>query len=115
MKMKTCRRILHLVRSNTDSLETDIARFRMFDSVTTLLKQFTRSQAMLFVLDDLHDADQPSLMMLRFVARPEESRTVTELAVRAFETSRPFIFWPSVPGSAIGVRSRPNFNARALS
>jgi len=49
-------------------LDPEQARFRMFDSVATLLKHFARSQAMLFVLDDLHDADRSSLMMLRFVA-----------------------------------------------
>ena len=56
-------------RSPPPKLEPEQARFRMFDSVATLLKQFARSQPMLFVLDDLHDADRPSLMMLRFVAR----------------------------------------------
>jgi tetratricopeptide (TPR) repeat protein len=50
-------------------LDPEQARFRMFDSVATFLKQFARSRAMLFVLDDLHDADRSSLMMLRFVAR----------------------------------------------
>ena len=55
--------------ASAPKLDPEQARFRMFDSVTSLLKQFARSQAMLFVLDDLHDADQPSLMMLRFVAR----------------------------------------------
>lgn len=50
-------------------LNGEQARFRMFESVTTLLEGFARSQPMLFVLDDLHDADQSSLMMLRFIAR----------------------------------------------
>ena len=55
--------------ASAPKLDPERARFRMFDSVATLLKQFARSKATLFVLDDLHDADQPSLMMLRFVAR----------------------------------------------
>ncbi len=55
--------------ASAPKLDPEQARFRMFDSVATLLKQFARSKATLFVLDDLHDADQPSLMMLRFVAR----------------------------------------------
>ena len=55
--------------ASAPKLDPEQARFRMFGSVATLLKQFARSRATLFVLDDLHDADQPSLMMLRFVAR----------------------------------------------
>ncbi len=55
--------------ASAPKLDPEQARFRMFDSVAMLLKQFARSRATLFVLDDLHDADQPSLMMLRFVAR----------------------------------------------
>jgi tetratricopeptide (TPR) repeat protein len=55
--------------ASAPKLDPEQTRFRMFDSVTSLLKQSARSQAMLFVLDDLHDADQPSLMMLRFIAR----------------------------------------------
>ena len=45
------------------------ARFRLFDSVTSLLKDAARLQPLMLVLDDLHDADQPSLLMLQFVAR----------------------------------------------
>jgi eukaryotic-like serine/threonine-protein kinase len=55
--------------SATTQLDPEQARFRLFDSVTNLLKNFARSKAMLIVLDDLHDGDQASLMMLRFVAR----------------------------------------------
>jgi DNA-binding winged helix-turn-helix (wHTH) protein len=55
--------------SATAKLDPQQAQFRLFDSVTSLLKNFARSRAMLIVLDDLHDGDQASLMMLRFVAR----------------------------------------------
>ena len=44
-------------------------QFRLFDSAATLLKDFARSQPMLILLDDLHDADYASLLMLRFIAR----------------------------------------------
>jgi tetratricopeptide (TPR) repeat protein len=45
------------------------ARFRLFDSITTFLKAASRHQPLVLVLDDLHWADQPSLLLLQFVAR----------------------------------------------
>jgi len=45
------------------------AQFRMFDSITTFLKNASQKQLMVIVLDDLHWADLPSLQLLRFVTR----------------------------------------------
>jgi len=45
------------------------ARFRLFDSITTFLKSAGQKQPLVLVLDDLHWADQPSLLLLQFVAR----------------------------------------------
>jgi tetratricopeptide (TPR) repeat protein len=45
------------------------ARFQLFDSVTSLLRNAARRRPLMLVLDDLHDADQPSLLMLQFLAR----------------------------------------------
>ena len=45
------------------------ARFRLFDSVTTFLKRVAVVQPLVLVLDDLHAADEPSLLLLQFVAR----------------------------------------------
>jgi eukaryotic-like serine/threonine-protein kinase len=50
-------------------LEPDQARFRLFDSVGTFLSGASESRPLVLVLDDLHWADEPSLLMLRFVAR----------------------------------------------
>ena len=50
-------------------LEPDQARFRLFDSITAFLKTASQRQPLVLVLDDLHWADQPSLMLLQFVAR----------------------------------------------
>ena len=50
-------------------LDPEPARFRLFDSVATLLKAFARPGPLVIVLDDLHAADPSSLTMLRFVAR----------------------------------------------
>ena len=50
-------------------LEPDQARFRLFDSITAFLKTASQRQPLVLVLDDLHWADQPSLLLLQFVAR----------------------------------------------
>src|SRR4051794_15715885 len=50
----------------TDSEE---ARFRLFDSVTSLLLAAARDRPIVIALDDLHWADEPSLLLLRFAAR----------------------------------------------
>ena len=49
--------------------EPDQARFRLFDSVSTFLKNLAQSQPLLFVVDDLHWADSSSLLMLEFLVR----------------------------------------------
>lgn len=45
------------------------ARFKLFDSVTTLLRSCARALPLVLLIDDLHAADQSSLQMLSFVAR----------------------------------------------
>ncbi|MGH7290311.1 MAG: ATP-binding protein, partial [Myxococcota bacterium] len=45
------------------------ARFRLFDSVATLLKESARAHPLVIILDDLHEADMASLQMLQFLAR----------------------------------------------
>jgi class 3 adenylate cyclase/tetratricopeptide (TPR) repeat protein len=47
---------------------TEEARFRLFDSVTSFLTAAARARPMMLVLDDLHWADEPSLLLLRFLA-----------------------------------------------
>ncbi len=49
--------------------DTEEARFRLFDSVTSLLLSAARDRPIVLVLDDLHWADEPSLLLLRFAAR----------------------------------------------
>jgi tetratricopeptide (TPR) repeat protein len=50
-------------------LEPEQARFRLFDSIAAFLKTASQRQPLVLVLGDLHWADQPSLMLLQFVAR----------------------------------------------
>src|SRR5215469_15221463 len=44
------------------------ARFQLFGSVTTLLRNVARIEPLVIVVDDLHDADHPSLQLLKFIA-----------------------------------------------
>jgi DNA-binding SARP family transcriptional activator len=50
-------------------LEPEGERFRLFDSLTAFLKRLAAARPVVLVLDDLHAADEPSLVLLRFVAR----------------------------------------------
>ena len=45
------------------------ARFRFFDSLSTFLTTAAHRQPLVLILDDLHWADTPSLLLLQFVAR----------------------------------------------
>jgi tetratricopeptide (TPR) repeat protein len=48
--------------------DSDAARFQLFDSTATFLRNVARAGETVLVLDDLHAADQPSLLLLRFLA-----------------------------------------------
>ena len=50
-------------------IESEGARFRLFDSMTAFLKRVATTRPLVLVLDDLHAADEPSLLLLRFLAR----------------------------------------------
>ncbi|MGH2716504.1 MAG: ATP-binding protein, partial [Thermoleophilaceae bacterium] len=49
--------------------ESEGARFRLFDAASSFLVNATRVRPLVIVLDDLHAADEPSLLLLQFVAR----------------------------------------------
>ena len=67
--------IVHEVREKLADLtpppptEPEQARFRLFDSITTFLKNAALSQPLMLVLEDLHWADRSSLLLLEFLAR----------------------------------------------
>jgi DNA-binding NarL/FixJ family response regulator len=50
------------------ALDDEQARFRLFDSVVTFLTRAAQTQPLVLVLDDLHWADTPSLLLLQFLA-----------------------------------------------
>jgi hypothetical protein len=51
------------------ALEPQQARFRLFDSVATALQRLTQKTPLVLVIDDLHAADIPSLLLLHFLVR----------------------------------------------
>ncbi len=58
-----------------DAGDSETERYRLFEAVAGLLGDLSASTPALIVIDDLHWADQPSLMLLRHLARaPRPSR-----------------------------------------
>ena len=51
-----------------DSRESDAARFQLFDAITSLLRAAAAQRPLVLILDDLHGADHPSLLLLGFLA-----------------------------------------------
>lgn len=49
-------------------IDSDQARFRFFDSVTTYLGRLSERHPLLLIIDELHWADQSSLVLLEFFA-----------------------------------------------
>ena len=65
------------------------ARFRLFDSITSFLRNASRRQALLVILDDVHAADKPSLLLLQFLAREVADTCLLVVALyRDIEVSR---------------------------
>lgn len=64
------------------SAESEHARFQLFDAFTTFLRNASAHQPLVIVVDDVHVADQPSLLLLRFVAR--ELREMGVMVIATF-------------------------------
>ncbi len=54
-------------------LDSNGARFRLFDATAEFLRNASANRPIALVLDDLHAADTPSLVLLRFLARQLDS------------------------------------------
>jgi DNA-binding CsgD family transcriptional regulator/transcriptional regulator with XRE-family HTH domain/tetratricopeptide (TPR) repeat protein len=63
------------------TIEGEPARFRLFDSVTTFLRNVSGRQPLLIVLDDLQWADRSSLQLLEFLGRSIQSDPLVVLAL----------------------------------
>ena len=67
----------------------EAARFGLFDAVAAFLRNAGAGQPLMVVLDDLHAADAPSILLLRFVARElGEARVLLLGAYRDMELDR---------------------------
>jgi serine/threonine protein kinase/class 3 adenylate cyclase len=70
-------------------LDPDQARFRLFDAITTFLRNASNQSPLVIVLDDLHWADEPSLLLMQFLARElGESRILLVGTYRDVEVGR---------------------------
>jgi DNA-binding SARP family transcriptional activator/tetratricopeptide (TPR) repeat protein len=54
--------------SELEPSESEAARFRLFDATAAFLRNAAAEQPIVLVLDDLHAADEPSLLLLRYLA-----------------------------------------------
>ena len=68
---------------------TESSRFLLFDAVAAFLRNAGAVQPLILVLDDLHAADTPSILMLRFAARAvQDARVMVVGAYRDIELDR---------------------------
>jgi predicted ATPase len=92
------------------TLEPEQARFRLFDSVTTFLKNASRLQPLVIILDDLHWADKPSLLLLQFLARElKDARILVIGTYRDIELGRQHPL-----SQTLGELSRQGLSARIV-
>jgi class 3 adenylate cyclase len=71
------------------TLEAEQARFRLFDSISNFLRNAAARRPLVLVVDDLHWADKPSLLLLQFVTRGlRGSRLLVLATYRDVELSR---------------------------
>jgi transcriptional regulator with XRE-family HTH domain/tetratricopeptide (TPR) repeat protein len=71
------------------AMEPEQARFRLFDGVVRFLQATSKRQPLVLILDDLHWADQPSLLLLEFLARdPRPGRLLIIGTYRDIEVGR---------------------------
>jgi DNA-binding SARP family transcriptional activator len=57
------------LRGEAVASDDESARFRLFDATAQFLRASTRERPLVLLLDDLHAADTPSLLLLEFVVR----------------------------------------------
>ena len=63
--------------------DPEAARFRLFDAAASFLARAAADRPIVLVLDDLHAADEPSLLLLQFLARGlDETRLLVVAAYR---------------------------------
>lgn len=79
------------------SVDSDSARFRLFDATAGLLRNIAKDTPMLLVLEDMHAADAPSLILLQFLAQSlVDARVMIVVTYRDVEVSRGHPLGPAV-------------------
>jgi DNA-binding SARP family transcriptional activator len=91
--------------------DSDGARFRLFDAVTEFLRCAAAAQPIVIALDDLHAADEPSLLLLQFVAR--ELANVPVLVVCAYRDVDPALS-PALTTALVELAREPVTRMQAL-
>lgn len=69
------------------TLDAEHLRFGLFDAVSAFMQRAARRKPLVVVLDDLHAADPPSLLLLQFMAR--ELRGSRLLVLGSFRDAEP--------------------------
>jgi tetratricopeptide (TPR) repeat protein len=70
-------------------LDPDTARFRLFDGITTFFTNASARQPLVLILDDLHWADKPSLLLLEFLTNQvRDARLLLVATYRDVEVGR---------------------------
>ncbi|MDP9068693.1 MAG: protein kinase [Actinomycetota bacterium] len=64
------------------------SRFQLFDAIATFLSRASQSQPLVLFIDDLHWADQSSLLLLQFVARQLDLSRVLVVATYRTEEAK---------------------------
>ena len=75
-------------------LESEGARFRLFEAIATFIHNAASNRPLVIVLDDLHAADEPSLLLLEFLARELDRSRL--LVVGAYRNVDPVLGDPLV-------------------
>ena len=73
--------------SVSSAVDPDAERFRLFEEVGSFLGDVSSEQPVMIILDDLHAADEPSLLLLRFLATTADTRRV--LVLGSYRESEP--------------------------
>ena len=82
-------------------MDSEGARFQLFDAVAGLLARAASDRPLAVFLDDLHAADASSLLLLQFVAAQIGTRPPSSLAATATRRAAPSSppRWPNCPAS----------------
>ena len=75
------------------TLDPRQARFRLFDSVATFLRKAGADRPVVAILDDLHAADHPSLVLLEFLAGELDDARLLVIGTYRAGPAGPTAFW----------------------